>query len=157
MRPPHELGGVLVPYDRATPVVAANHQLSGFGTNPPAWKEGWLVDSTKPAATVFDALKYGLWRRFIAGQGSVGGALLNTRAWNAAAETGDLVGDCRVCGHHLRALPTVRVGRVDWYSAECINCRHEFAAPNGEILLRSSRHAEQPAGFAAGRPKGRGV
>ena len=113
------------------------------------------MDSTKPAPTTFDPLKYGLWRRFIVSQGSTGGALLNTRAWNAAAESGEPVGDCRICGYHLRAVPTQHVGRVDWYSAECTNCHHEVAAPNGEILIRSGRWSEQPPGFAEGRPKGR--
>lgn len=86
------------------------------------------------------------------GQTTSGGALLNTRAWNRAAEDGYAVGDCRVCGHHIFALPTEVVGRITWYTAECRNCGHIIASPNGEILIRSGRHSEMPAGFFDGRP-----
>ena len=113
------------------------------------------MDTIKPATTYFDGLRYGLWRRFVVSQGTVGGALINTRAWNQAAENGEPVGDCRVCGYHLKANPTGAIGHITWYTAECVNCHHEIAAPNGEILLRSARWSEQPAGFAQGRPKGR--
>lgn len=106
----------------------------------------------------FDALQHGLYQTFrVYGVSIEGGALLNGRAWNAAVEgnwRGDEftpVGDCRVCGHDMRPLPTTQVGSVTWYEAECVNCHGIIASPNGEILRRSSRHSEMPGRFWQGR------
>jgi hypothetical protein len=118
------------------------------------------VDSTqsKPHTNNFDALLFGLFRSMtVYGEAAGGGALLNSRAWNHAAENHQPVGDCRVCGYPVVGLPTEVVGRITWYSAECTNpnCRHEIVSPNGEILRRSMRHEEMPKGFWDGRT-GRG-
>lgn len=107
----------------------------------------------------FDALQHGLYQPFrVYGPSVEGGALLNSRAWNHAAEAnweGEFtpVGDCRVCGHPMRPLPTEQVGRILWYSAQCVNCEGIIASPNGEILRRSGRWDEQPSGFMQGRAK----
>lgn len=118
------------------------------------------MDSTHiPADSMparFDALKFGLFRSVtVSGQGP-GGALLNTRAWNNAAENGYPVGDCRNCGYNIFALPTEQVGNVTWYSAGCRNCGKEVVSANAEVLLRSSRHSEMPQGFWEGRTGTRG-
>jgi hypothetical protein len=107
----------------------------------------------------FSALDHGLYQHFrVYGVSIEGGALLNSRAWNAAVEaswdpdsTFQPVGSCRRCGHDMRPLPTEQVGTITWYTAECVFCGGIIASPNGEILRRSSRHSEMPAGFVAGR------
>lgn len=112
------------------------------------------MDSTQsaPHNNKFDPLRFGLFRSMtVYGEAAGGGALLNSRAWNHAAEQHQPVGDCRICGYPVVGLPTQTVGRVIWYTAECTNCRHEIASPNGEILRRSMMHGEMPQGFWEGR------
>lgn len=111
----------------------------------------------------FDALQHGLYRDFRTdGPASMGGMLINTRAWNQEASRsqglGELrrpVGDCRKCGADMFALPTQVVGTITWYEAQCSYkpCDAIIASPNGECLRRSGRWGEQPAGFMQGRPK----
>lgn len=111
----------------------------------------------------FDALDHGLFQEFRSyGMSMEGGALLNSRAWNRAAEanwegTFTPVGDCRKCGSEMRPLPTEQVGRILWYSAQCVDpkCDGIIASPNAEVLRRSGRHDEMPQGFWDGRPKKR--
>jgi hypothetical protein len=120
-------------------------------------------DTAARMAGKFDALEHGLYREFRTyGEAIGGGALINTRAWNRQAEhqlgAGDYkrpVGDCRVCGNDMFALPTEQAGVITWYTAQCSNkqCDHIIASPNGEMLRRSGRWSEQPSGFMAGRPK----
>lgn len=111
----------------------------------------------------FDALQHGLYRDFrVDGPANAGGMLINTRAWNQAADRSQAVGeyrrpvgDCRKCGADMHALPTTVVGSITWYEAQCSNplCGGIIASPNGECLKRSGRWSEQPAGFMTGRPK----
>lgn len=107
----------------------------------------------------FNALEHGLYRRFaIYGAAAEGGAMLDSRVWNAAAQkswegTFEPVGTCRHCGHDMRALPTEQAGNITWYTAECVNCQGVIASPNREILRRSGRWSEQPSGFMSGRAK----
>lgn len=115
------------------------------------------MDSTQQQSgtSKFDPTRFGIYQSFrVYGDSVGGGALLNTRAWNRAVESGEPVGDCRVCGWHIVGCPTEIVGTVTWYTAVCTNppCRHEVASPNGEILRKSSRHSEMPSGFWTGRP-----
>lgn len=95
---------------------------------------------TKP----FDPRDHGIYRRFTDAAG-----YLHTTAWNRAAESGDLVGDCRRCGGHLLASPTHQNGNMTWYGARCTypQCGYEIASPNAQALKRSSRHSEMPEGF----------
>lgn len=110
----------------------------------------------------FDALANGLFQRFkVHGQPATGGALLNSREWNAAVAQGwhgqfEPVGSCRRCGHDMRPLPTTTVGHITWYEAECVHCQGVIASPNQEILRRSGRWSEQPSGFMSGRAKKQG-
>lgn len=112
------------------------------------------MDSTQPTpqASKFDPLRCGLFRSMcVYGEAAGGGAILNSRAWNQAVADGHAVGDCRLCGYPVVALPTEVVGRITWYTGRCTNCRQEIASPNGEIMRRSMMHSEQPAGFQEGR------
>lgn len=111
-----------------------------------------MDDSTVFAASrskPVDPHSEGLYRRFTVYNGSDGGALINTRLWNEAAENGEYVGTCRFCGHDLLPKPTETVGQLLWYTADCVNfqCGRSIAAPRGEMLRRSARHSEMPAGF----------
>jgi hypothetical protein len=83
----------------------------------------------------------------------VGGGLLNMRLWNLAVATGEAVGTCRMCSSEMIPLPTHIAGTITWYSAVCTmkNCERTIASPNGEILRRSGRHSEMPAGWWQGR------
>ena len=96
----------------------------------------------------FDPTKHGLYRRFLNDDGD-----LRSTTWNAAVEGGEHVGTCRRCGFYLLGRPTHQAGPIVWYGAYCTNpgCGWEMAAPNGEILRRSSRHNEMPSGFWADR------
>lgn len=75
--------------------------------------------------------------------------------WAAAAEHGDLVGECR-----RRACPGFLVtddppakdnphARQD-YHARCLFCGEEMVAPGGRVLFSSGAHSDAPA-FYAGR------
>lgn len=92
----------------------------------------------------FDPNRHGLYPRFLNADGSI-----VTGAWNAAAEAGQFIGSCRVCGAHCKARPTTTEGRVHWYSGYCTRkeCGREFAAPNGGYLRRSGRWGHMPEGF----------
>lgn len=112
------------------------------------------MDSTEstPQVSKFDPLRCGLFRSMtVYGEAIGGGAIINSRAWNQARADGRPIGDCRVCGYPVVALPTENAAHITWYTAQCTSCRHEIASPNGEMLRRSGRHSEQPAGFAEGR------
>lgn len=82
----------------------------------------------------------GLWDRFVVDD------QVDSRQWLRARATGDLVGDCS-CGGYLAPGEVYHNGHVEWYEARCITCGREVAAPGGRVLRRSSRHAEQPAGW----------
>lgn len=115
------------------------------------------MDSTPvPARTTFDPVNLGIYLRFIVKGGDLGGgAVINTRLWNHATASGEAVGDCRRCGHPMQALATHQAGQITWYGARCANspCGAEIAAPNAEMLIRSSRVSEQPHSFSSGRKK----
>lgn len=100
------------------------------------------MDPTKPATTFFDANRYRLFSRFVVQDKD--GVRIETRAWNRAVELGELVGECRQCGSKLKPLPTEAIRHITWYTARCVGCGHEVAAPNGLLVRRSSRHNEQP-------------
>jgi hypothetical protein len=75
--------------------------------------------------------------------------------WAAAAEAGDLVGECRRrgCPGYLVADDPPPAdsphARQDYY-ARCLYCDAEMVAPGGRTLLHSGAHSEAP-GFWAGR------
>lgn len=99
----------------------------------------------------FNPAEHGLYRRLRNDDGSI-----NTVAWNRAAECGEHVGTCRHCGSYLLADPTHQNAGITWYGGRCTNlggCGRDFAAPNGEVLRRSARHSEMPAGWWALRTK----
>ncbi len=57
--------------------------------------------------------------------------------WRRAVADGSFVGTCRVCGGFLRPdAPQADESRtsVEWYTAACVLCGHEYAAPNGNTL-----------------------
>lgn len=121
------------------------------------------MDSThsggRPIPARFDALNFGLYGRYmVPSHGMGGGAMINTREWNLAVQSGEMVGDCRFCGNNMRPWPTEIAGQITWYTAQCVfsQCGRVIAAPNGEMLRRSSRHDEMPSGFWNGRAKQRG-
>lgn len=95
-----------------------------------------------PDTPRFDALSHGLWRRVLAGDG-----MINTAMWNRARAERGFVGTCRECGGHLAPEPVTTVGQVEWYTAACISCGHEVAAPGARILRGSSRFSEMPPGW----------
>jgi len=96
----------------------------------------------------FDPFEHGVYRRL---RDSAG--YLNSIAWNRAVEAGEHVGTCRACGDYLLGEPTYLNAKTTWYTARCTNgmCGHFIAAPNAQLLRRSSRHSEMPDGFWAQR------
>lgn len=103
------------------------------------------MDSTnspdKPR-NMFDPSRHGLWPRFVTKDDeSPTGARVDTRAWNSAVEDGRYVGDCRFCGAHMRPQPTETHNRVVWYTATCVNCGKEIAAPNGDLARFGKKRA----------------
>lgn len=119
------------------------------------------MDSTQPGSPgKFDPMRCGIFRSLTAyGEATIGGALLNTRAWNYAVAEHRPVGDCRGCGYPVVGYPTEVVGNITWYSAVCTNpnCQKEIASPKGELLRRSSRWSEMPKGFMEGRKPGKAL
>lgn len=95
----------------------------------------------------FNALEHGLFERFLVGKRGDGDLMLNLAAWGRAIGTGEHVGTCRTCGGFCIALRSHEQGKIVWQGGQCLNCKHEFAMPNGEILRRSSRHSEMPQGY----------
>lgn len=102
----------------------------------------------------FDPHSQGIYRRFLVDEDGV--RRLHSQLWNGAVGSGEFVGTCPACGAYLVADPTHQTGRITWYSAHCTNpaCRHEFTAPNGLVLRRSSRHGEMPQGAWDARQRG---
>lgn len=96
----------------------------------------------------FDPFEHGIYRRL---RDSAG--YLNSVAWNHAVQAGEHVGTCRHCGDYLLGEPTERLEKVTWYTARCTNqaCARIVAAPNANVLRRSSRHGEMPDGYWAQR------
>lgn len=90
-----------------------------------------------------EALNQGITHRLVDTQD-----FIHSVEWNRLAERGGIVGNCRQpkCGGLLKALPTHEDGKRTWYGAECLNCGHEIAAPDGKVLRRSSRRNEMPSG-----------
>lgn len=90
-----------------------------------------------------DPLNAGLASRFTDSTGFIIGP-----AWTRAHEAREIVGTCRVphCGGLMQAIDTHEENRITWYGAECNNCGHEIASPNGTTLARSSRREESPNG-----------
>lgn len=90
-----------------------------------------------------EALKHGLSHRLIDNQD-----FIHSGEWNRLAERGGIVGTCRrpKCGGLMKGLPTHQEGKLTWYSAECLNCGAEIAAPDGKTLQRSTRRDEMPSG-----------
>lgn len=100
------------------------------------------MDYTQPGQPErFDASHHRLYRRLLGSDGRI-----DHRAWVHAAAVGEHVGTCRNCGSYLVADPPVTVRAITWYTAVCVNrpCGHIVAAPNGEIVRRSSRTSERP-------------
>lgn len=68
--------------------------------------------------------------------------------WQAAAEGGELVGQCRRRGCDGFLIPddgrAPGPGEPTAYTARCLICGGEVVAPNGRLLHRSARHAEAP-------------
>lgn len=77
--------------------------------------------------------------------------LIRDGEWRRAATRGDFVGPCDMpgCGGFLVPRHPEAVGRILWYEALCSSCQHTYAAPNGRVLPRSSRHDEMPPGRLA--------
>lgn len=91
-----------------------------------------------------ESLKRGISNRLIDNQD-----FLHSVEWNRLAERGAVAGTCRrpKCGGLMRPLPTHQEGKTTWYSAECMNCGNEIAAPDGRVLQRSGRRNEMPSGW----------
>lgn len=74
-------------------------------------------------------------------------------AWNRARAEGAFVGQCRHCGGYLRPEPTSAYPSSPddicehWLGAVCIDCGHEWVAPNASVLQRSARHSRMPRTF----------
>lgn len=91
----------------------------------------------------FDPNQHGLWRAVVH-QDS-----LDTGQWNRARAERKFVGTCRLCGGHLKPLPSQEPGvsHIEWLEAECVLCHHPVVSPAGRVLRRSSRHTEMPPGW----------
>lgn len=91
----------------------------------------------------FNALEHGLFRWVVER------VAIDEYQWNRARAESGLVGTCRLCGGHLRPLPTEPEGTsaIAWLEARCVLCGHEIASPGGRVLRRSSRRSEQPPGW----------
>lgn len=92
------------------------------------------------------ALERGLFHRLIDGNGMV-----NPDAWAAAVDAGDIVGECRRCDGFMRAVACPAADRTKWFTAQCMNCGADIAAPARHmpgplVLRRSSRHDEMKPG-----------
>lgn len=98
--------------------------------------------------TTFDATKHGIYRHFRREDGSI-----HSPAWNRAVEGKEHVGTCRWCGGYLVGEPTTQTGRITWFLGRCTSCSRELASPNGEVLRRSGRWDEMPAGWFENRHK----
>lgn len=86
------------------------------------------------ARNTFDPDQHGLWPRFVVRDPDDSRKLsVDTRLWNQTVEVGGYVGDCRHCGAHLRPLATEVFNKIMWYTARCVSCSAEIAAPNGDI------------------------
>jgi len=96
----------------------------------------------------FDPFEHGIYRRFLDSAG-----YLNSVSWNRAVSGGEHVGTCRNCGDRMLGLPTEIEVKITWYTARCTNgqCERVIAAPNANVLRRSSRHGEMPDGWWAQR------
>lgn len=90
-----------------------------------------------------EALKRGISTRLVDNQD-----FIHSVEWNRLAERGAIVGTCRRpnCGGLMKGLPTHEEGKIIWYGTECLNCGAQMAAPNGRVLIRSSRRTEMPSG-----------
>lgn len=65
--------------------------------------------------------------------------------WKRAAGTGEVIGTCRECGGYLVPddPPVVETAPVQWFTARCLDCQHEVAAPGGRVAPapgRGQRH-----------------
>lgn len=82
----------------------------------------------------FDPDQHGLWPRFVVRDPDDPKKLtVDTRLWNQTVELGGYVGDCRRCGASLRPMATEVFSKITWYTARCVSCSAEIAAPNGDI------------------------
>lgn len=90
----------------------------------------------------FDATQHGLWRLIVERD------LIDPGKWNRARAESKFVGTCRLCGGHLKVLPSVpSSSNLEWLEAECILCGHPVVSPGGRVLRRSGRHGEMPPGW----------
>jgi hypothetical protein len=98
----------------------------------------------------FNALVHRLWTRIVSGD------LIEIHAWNRARAEQGFVGTCRLCGGHLRPMPTTEhdsTAHVMWLEATCLLCGKTLVSPNGRTLRRSSRHTEMPTGWWEARER----
>ena len=98
----------------------------------------------------FNALLHRLWTRVVSSD------LIDIHAWNRARAEQGFVGTCRLCGGHLRPMPTTEhdeSAHVTWFEAACLLCGKTIVSPNGRTLRRSSRSTEQPPGWWEARER----
>jgi hypothetical protein len=61
--------------------------------------------------------------------------------WKHATATGEVIGTCRECGGYL--IPDdvgwTELSPMQWFTASCLDCGHEVAAPGGRVLKHRER------------------
>ncbi len=74
-------------------------------------------------------------------------------AWTRAVDGKELVGSCRqpqarggICPGFLTAGEPEQVNQKWWFTATCLKCQHEYVAPNGKTLPRTSARSDMPEG-----------
>jgi hypothetical protein len=62
-------------------------------------------------------------------------------AWERAVATGEVIGNCRLCGGYL--VPDdfgwAEESHIRWFTARCLDCGHEWSAPDGKVLKHRER------------------
>lgn len=90
-----------------------------------------------------DPSQSGLWAALVSG------GVIRNGAWENAAATGEVVGNCRACGSYLVPDDPPSYGErpaLPWFVARCLDCGREVASPGGRVLRRSGRLSERGHG-----------
>jgi len=69
------------------------------------------------------------------------GGFVRHDRWKRAIATGEVIGTCRACGGYLVPddPPVVDTNPVQWFTARCLDCGHEVAAPGGRVAPAPGR------------------